>query len=80
MKNIAVFSFALLLMLGSLSCNAQSTKADNKSKSSVKVESYCFYFSSRCVTCKTVEAEAKADIESLLMEQKNRLKSINKLL
>jgi hypothetical protein len=47
------------------SCNAQTTKNENKTNPSDKVEAYYFHFSSRCVTCKTVEAEAKADIESL---------------
>jgi hypothetical protein len=65
MKNIVAISFALVMMLGSISCNAQSAKTDDKAKSSAKVEAYYFHFSSRCVTCKTVEAEAKADIESL---------------
>jgi hypothetical protein len=65
MKKFLLFSFALIMILGSLSCNAQSTKADDQIKSSAKVEAYYFHFSSRCVTCKAVESEAKADIESL---------------
>ncbi len=65
MKNIVLYSFALVMMLGSWSCNAQTTKKDAKTTASAKVEAYYFHFSSRCVTCKTVEAEAKADIESL---------------
>jgi len=66
MKKLVVYSFALIIMLGSFSCNAQSTqKEDNKTASSDKVEAYYFHFSSRCVTCKAVEAEAKADIQGL---------------
>jgi hypothetical protein len=53
------------MILGSLSCNAQTNKKDTKTNSTAKVEAYYFHFSSRCITCKTVEAEAKADIESL---------------
>jgi hypothetical protein len=34
-----------------------------------KIEAYYFHFSARCVTCKTVEAEAKKDIESLYPEK-----------
>jgi hypothetical protein len=30
-----------------------------------RVEAYYFNFNARCVTCKTVEAEAKADLEML---------------
>ena len=65
MKNIVIFSFAFVMMLGSLSCNAQTNKKEATSNSSAKVEAYYFHFTGRCVTCKTVEAEAKADIESL---------------
>ena len=65
MKNLVNLSFALVMILGSWSCNAQTAKNDSKTNASDKVEAYYFHFSSRCVTCKTVEAEAKADIESL---------------
>ena len=53
------------MFLGSWSCNAQTDKKGTKSNASTKVEAYYFHFSARCVTCKAVEAEAKADIESL---------------
>lgn len=65
MKNITFLSFALLMVLGSVSCNAQSENKAKTENTSEKVEAYYFHFSSRCVTCKTVEAEAKADLESL---------------
>lgn len=65
MKNSVLFAFALILMVGSWSCNAQTNKKDTKTDATAKVEAYYFHFSARCVTCKTVEAEAKADIESL---------------
>jgi hypothetical protein len=65
MKNIVSLSFALVMIMGSWSCNAQTNKKDTKSTTSAKVEAYYFHYSSRCVTCKTVEAEAKADIENL---------------
>ena len=65
MKKIMMFSFALAMLLGAWSCNAQTTKKEDKTKASAKVEAYYFHFSARCVTCKAVEAEAKADIESL---------------
>jgi hypothetical protein len=65
MKQISFLSFALLMFMGSWSCNAQTDKKDIKTNASAKVEAYYFHFSARCVTCKTVEAEAKADIESL---------------
>lgn len=46
-------------------CHAQTGKRDVKADTNGQVEAYYFHFSSRCVTCKAVEAEAKADIESL---------------
>lgn len=66
MKKLVVFSFALMLILGSISCNSQTTVKEEKTvATSENVEAYYFHFSARCVTCKTVEAEAKNDIESL---------------
>jgi hypothetical protein len=65
MKNLVSLSFALVMIMGSWSCNAQSNNKEDKTNASTKVETYYFHFSARCVTCKTVEAEAKADIESL---------------
>jgi hypothetical protein len=65
MKNIVLYSFALVMIMGSWSCNAQTNNKEDKTNTSTKVEAYYFHFTSRCVTCKTVEAEAKADIESL---------------
>ncbi len=53
------------LFIPALSCSSQTVKKENKAVASDKVEAYYFHFSSRCVTCKAVEAEAKADIESL---------------
>jgi hypothetical protein len=40
------------------------------------VEAYYFHFSARCVTCKTVESEAKNDLQSLY-NGKVTFKSIN---
>jgi hypothetical protein len=65
MKKIIMVSFALVMIMGGWSCNAQTNKKAAKTNASTKVEAYYFHFSSRCVTCKTVEAEAKKDIESL---------------
>lgn len=65
MRKLLVFSFALAIIMGHFSCNAQTPKKDEKSTSNANVEAYYFHFSTRCVTCKTVEAEAKSDIESL---------------
>jgi hypothetical protein len=35
------------------------------SQTSTKIEAYYFHNKTRCITCKTVEAEAKADLKEL---------------
>jgi hypothetical protein len=47
---------------------AQTNKIDAKATTSDKIEAYYFHNTSRCITCKTVEAEAKQDIETLYPE------------
>ena len=64
MKKIILLSFTLILMSCLLS-NAQMAKKETKSDASPKVEAYYFHMSTRCVTCKTVEAEAKKNLEAL---------------
>jgi len=64
MKKIILLGFTLLLMSG-LFCNAQTSKIATQSSASAKVEAYYFHMSTRCVTCKAVEAEAKKNLESL---------------
>lgn len=65
MKKILLFSFTILIFVGVFSCNAQTSKKEAPISTTDKVDVYYFHFSSRCATCKTVEAEAKADIQSL---------------
>ena len=70
MKRIVMLSFALVMMLSSFSCNAQTNKkTDTKSTTSTKVEVYYFHFSARCSTCHAVEDNAKSAVESLYPEQ-----------
>ena len=64
MKKIILFGFTLMLM-SALFCNAQTTIKKAKSEASTKVEAYYFHMSTRCVTCKAVEAEAKKNLEAL---------------
>ena len=59
-----ILSLAILvagIMLG----NAQTAKEEPTINASGNVEAYYFHFNTRCVTCRAVEAQAKADIESL---------------
>ncbi|NJK94687.1 MAG: hypothetical protein HC905_06995 [Bacteroidales bacterium] len=65
MRKLLAFSFAIAIMLGNFSCNAQTPKKEEKAIATANVEAYYFHFSARCVTCKTVESEAKNDLQSL---------------
>jgi len=66
MKKVIFLSFALII-INSI-CNAQTAKKET-AVSVNQVEAYYFHNTSRCTTCKTVEAEAKADLESLYGNQ-----------
>ena len=66
MKKLFVLSFALIVMMGGMSCNAQGPKKQGvKAVASAKVEVYYFHFTRRCMTCNAVEAESKKAIEAL---------------
>jgi len=65
MKKVIFLSFAILLVMSSLSCNAQTSKMATQNSASAKVEAYYFHLTARCITCKAVEAEAKKDLEAL---------------
>jgi hypothetical protein len=70
MKSITMFSFALVMLLGSFSCSAQTNKkADAKSTVAAKVEVYYFHFTRRCNTCESVESNAKLAVESLYADK-----------
>ena len=61
-----LFISILLITLAGISCNSQTNKkqAPVVSKNG-DVEVYYFHMTTRCVTCKTVEAEARKNIEIL---------------
>jgi hypothetical protein len=59
---------ALAIFLPVMACNGQPAKESPKAVSSDRVDAYYFHFNARCITCRTVEAEAKADIEMLYPE------------
>jgi hypothetical protein len=61
-------SILLLALFIPMVCLAQTSKKEAKATSTDKVEAYYFHFSSRCVTCKAVEAEAKKNLETLYPE------------
>ena len=70
MRKILLMSVALLLMLGSISCNAQeSKKAVTTTVSNAKVDVYYFHFTRRCNTCVSVEENAKLALETLYADK-----------
>ena len=69
MKNLILAGFMMLVFSGA-SCNAQPEKKQTFSGTSGNdVEVYYFHRTARCVTCKTVEAEARKNIEMLYTDQ-----------
>jgi len=62
MKKIQLFSISIVLLMCSFLCDAQTQK---KEVTANQVEAYYFHNTARCVTCKTVESETKANLESL---------------
>ena len=58
----------ILAVLLPLVCTAQNNQKVTKTVSTNQIEVYYFHLTSRCVTCKAVEAEAKQDIENLYPE------------
>lgn len=70
MKRLAIFSLMLTIILGSMSCDAQTKKAQKATKTvSDKVEVYYFHYTRRCVTCNTVEEVTKNSLAELYPEQ-----------
>jgi hypothetical protein len=69
MRKLFLISFVMII-LTSISCNSQTNQkpapaiSDNND-----VEVYYFHMTTRCVTCKTVEAEARKNIEMLYPDQ-----------
>ena len=66
---IARLFLAIALFIPIISSNGQSSKKEVSSSSSDKIEAYYFHFTARCVTCRTIEAKAKENLESLYPNQ-----------
>ena len=69
MRKFFLISFALIALVG-IFCNAQTNQkpASSVSKNG-DVAVYYFHMTTRCVTCKTVEAEARKNVEMLYTDQ-----------
>lgn len=65
MRNIFFAGFLILLLSG-VSCNAKTEKNTEVSDfTGNDIEVYYFHMNTRCVTCKSVESEARKNIEML---------------
>lgn len=69
MRKIFLLIFVLIALNG-ISCDAQANQkpASTVAKNS-DIEVYYFHMTTRCVTCKTVEAEARKNVEMLYADQ-----------
>ena len=69
MRKLVLLSL-VLISLFAFSCDAQTNKKPAiAATNNGDVEVYYFHMTTRCVTCKTIEAEARKDIEMLYPEQ-----------
>jgi hypothetical protein len=64
-----IFSFLFITIF--VGCTAQPTGEGLKTSdnNSDKIEAFYFHFTARCTTCRTIEAEAKKDLETLYPSQ-----------
>jgi hypothetical protein len=69
MRKVLLFSFVLIAIFD-ISCNGQTNeKAAKALSNNGDVEVYYFHMTLRCATCKTVEAEARKNVEMLYAAQ-----------
>jgi hypothetical protein len=61
----------LLLLAPFIACTAQPSNKEVKASenNSDKIEAYYFHFTARCITCRTIEAKAKENLETLYPNQ-----------
>lgn len=81
MKTLRIV-ITFLLIAPFVACTAQSSNKEVKTSisNSDKIEVYYFHFTSRCTTCRTVEARAKENLEALYpAEVKKGLITFNSL-
>lgn len=69
MKKIQILSLCMLLLVSVASFGqAKKTKAAATPSKDGKVEMYYFHYTARCITCRTLEAEAQKDAQTLYPE------------
>ena len=69
MKKLIFLSFALLGIWFGQQAQSQTANKAASQGTAAPMEAYYFHNTVRCITCKTVEAEAKADLQSLYGSQ-----------
>lgn len=67
MRKFFFISFVFITLVG-ISCNGQTNQKATVSQDG-NVEVYYFHMTTRCITCKTVEAEARKNVEMLYADQ-----------
>jgi hypothetical protein len=62
---------AILMLAPVMACTAQPSdkQAESRDNNSGRIEAYYFHFTARCTTCKTIEARAKENLETLYPNQ-----------
>ena len=69
MRKLFLISIVLLTLVIT-SCNAQTNQKPVQTVSkNGDIEVYYFHMTTRCITCKTVEAEARKNVEMLYADQ-----------
>jgi hypothetical protein len=69
MKRLLLIIFVVISVFG-VSCNAQAPeKTTTAVSSNSDVEVYYFHYTTRCVTCTTIESEARMNVEMLYANQ-----------
>ena len=65
---------ALLVLVPFVSCNSQQSnmQAESSDNNSDKIEAYYFHFTARCMTCNTIEAKVKENLQALYPNQFNQ--------
>jgi hypothetical protein len=70
MKAFRLF-ITILMLVPVIACTSQpaNKQAIASGNNSDKIEAYYFHFTARCTTCKTIEASAKENLETLYPDQ-----------
>lgn len=65
---------SVLMMVPFVACNSQqgNKQAESADGNSDKIEAYYFHFTARCMTCNTIEAKAKENLQTLYPNQFNQ--------